>query len=140
MSTPTPAYRGTDIDVEPRTGIGIGGWIVVNRVIATVALLFWVGNQLAHGVAVREGPQYVCLSKGPSESAQALGASSLGTASGERTFFPPTFVCGYPNQDGQQPWVYVDMYPAGPWIFWICLSVLALTTVLAVILRRRARL
>lgn len=138
MSTPTPVYQGSDLHIAPRADVGIRGWTVVNRIIAAVALLFWVGNQLAHGVAVREGPQYVCLSEGPSESAQALDAGGLGSASGDRTFFPPAFVCGYPHQDGRQPWVHVDMYPVGPWIFWICLSALALTTVLAIVLRRRA--
>lgn len=69
----------------------------------------------------------------------SLRAVDTGYVSGERTFFPPTFVCGYPTQIGGQPSIFVETYPAGPWIFWISLSVLALVAGLALVLRYRAQ-
>lgn len=115
-------------------------WRFTNRILAVLALMLWSFNQLGHGLAVRDGPQYVCLSEGPPQSAQALGATDQGHITGEMSFFPPTFSCGYPHQGVGQPPIVVDMYPLGPWLFWISLSVLALTAVFALVLRRRARL
>lgn len=104
-----------------------------------LALLLWSFNQFGHGLAVRDGPQYVCLSEGPPQSVQALGATDQGNITGEMSFFPPTFFCGYPHQGVGQPPILVDMYPLGPWLFWISLSGLALAAVFALVLRRRAR-
>lgn len=117
----------------------LSDWRLANRIVAMLALLLWSSNQFGHGLAVRDGPNYVCLSEGPPQSAQALGATDQGSVTGEMSFFPPTFFCGYPHQDVGQPPVVVDMYPLGPWLFWISLSILPLTAVLALVLRRRAR-
>ncbi|KLU09034.1 hypothetical protein [Kocuria sp. SM24M-10] len=114
-------------------------WVFISWIIAAAACLLGALNQAAHLVAVREGPQYVCAVKGPPDSAQALGAVDMGYISGERTFFPPTFVCGYPDQIGGQPSIFVDMYPAGPWIFWISLAVIVLAAGLALVLQYRAQ-
>lgn len=117
----------------------LSDWRFANRIVAMLALLLWSFNQLGHGLAVRDGPHYVCLSEGPPQSAQALGATDQGTITGEMSFFPPTFSCSYPHQGvGQSP-IVVDMYPLGAWLFWISLSILALTAVLALVLRHRAR-
>ena len=139
MSTPAPAYRGPDTSIAPRAGMELSDWRFANRIVAMLALLMWGFNQLGHGVAVRDGPQYVCLSEGPSQSAQALGATDQGNITGEMSFLPPTFFCGYPHRDAGQPPVVVDMYPLGQWLFWISLLILALTAVFALVLRRRAR-
>ena len=66
----------------------LSDWRFANRIVAMLALLLWGFNQLGHGVAVRDGPQYVCLSEGPSQSAQALGATDQGNITGEMSFLP----------------------------------------------------
>jgi hypothetical protein len=104
-----------------------------------LALLLWSFNHIGHGLAVRDGPQYDCLSEAPPQSAQALGATDQGNITGEVSFFPPAFSCGYPHQGVGQPPIVVDMYPLGPWLFWISLSILTLTAVAAFGLRSRAR-
>ena len=71
MSTPAPAYQGPDTVIAPRTGMEPSDWRFTNRILAVLALMLWSFNQLGHGLAVRDGPQYVCLSEGPPQSAQA---------------------------------------------------------------------
>ena len=139
MSTPAPASRDPSASSGSKPGMESSDWAFISWIVAAAAFMVWVINQAAHLVTVREGPQYVCARNGPSDSAQALGAVDIGTISGERTFFPPTFVCGYPTQIGGQPSIFVDMYPAGPWIFWISLSVLAIAAGLALVGQRRAQ-
>ncbi|MFE7629563.1 hypothetical protein [Kocuria sp. NPDC057446] len=58
---------------------------------------------------------------------------------GEVASFPPAFSCSHPHQGTGQPPMLVDMYPVGPWLFWISPAVLAVTTVFAVVARRRSR-
>ena len=139
MSTPAPASRDPSASSSSKSGMESSDWAFISWIIAAAAFLLGTLNQAAHLASVREGPQYVCARNGPSDSAQALGAVDIGIISGERTFLPPTFVCGYPTQIGGQPSIFVDMYPAGPWIFWISLSVLALAAGLALVGQRRAQ-
>lgn len=139
MNTPAPASRASGTSSTPTPVLESSDWVFISWIIAAAAFLLGALNQAAHLAAVREGPQYVCAIKGPPDSAQALGAVDMGYISGERTFFPPTFVCGYPDQIGGQPSIFVDMYPAGPWIFWISLSVLVLAAGLALVLQYRAQ-
>ena len=139
MNTPAPASRASGTSSTSKPVMESSDWIFISWMIAAAAFLLGVLNQAAHLVSIREGPQYVCAMKGPPDSAQALGAVDLGHIAGERTFFPPTFVCGYPDQIGGQPSIFVDMYQAGPWIFWISLLVLALAAGLALVLQYRAQ-
>lgn len=139
MNTPAPTPRAPGTSSTSKPVMESSDWVFISWIIAAAVFLLWVLNQAAHVVTVREGPQYVCARNGPPDSAQALGAVDMGYISGERTFFPPTFVCGYPAQIGGQPSIFVDMYPAGPWIFWISLSVLALAAGLALVLQYRAQ-
>lgn len=139
MNAPAPdsLLPGTSSTSKP--GMQSSDWLFITWFIAIAASLLWVLNQVVHMVTVREGPQYVCARDAVPDRARALGASSQGIVSGRSTFFPPTFVCAYPAQADPQSMVYVDMYPTGPWIFWASLSVFALATVLAIVLRHRAR-
>ena len=139
MSTPAPASRDPSASSSSKSGMESSDWAFISWVVAAAAFLVWIINQAVHLVTVREGAQYVCAMNGPSDSAQDLGAVDIGIISGERTFLPPTFVCSYPTQIGGQPSIFVDMYPAGPWIFWISLSVLALAAGLALVGQRRAQ-
>lgn len=139
MNTPAPVSRAPGTSSTPKPGMESSDWVFISWIIAAAAFLVWVLNQATHLVTVREGPNYVCAMNGPPDSAQALGAVDMSYISGERTFFPPTFVCGYPTQIGGQPSIFVDMYPAVPWIFWISLSMLALATGLAAVVQRRAQ-
>jgi hypothetical protein len=140
MSTPAQTHRVPATPTASRTGMELNDWVFVAWTLTAAALLLWLTNQAVHVALTHGGPQYVCATRKMPDSARALGASDLGPIAGESTFFPPTFVCSYPHQDGVQPWIVVDMYPAGPWIFWSALVMLILTTVLAFVLRRRARL
>lgn len=140
MSSPSaPTHRERDTSSAPRNGMELSDWIFTTWVLAGAALVLWIGNQVTHFFLIRQGTHYACATQGLPDSARALGAADQGRIWGESTFFPPTFFCSYPRQDRVQVPVVVDMYPAGPWIFWISLVVLALTAVLGVVLRRRAR-
>ena len=138
MTTPTPACPGpaqeSATSIDPRTGRRI----VVSWLVAIAALLLWCFNQVVHVLTTWGGPQYVCVTQTP-QRAQEMGAVGEGHISAQSTFFPPTFVCGYPDQYGGQPALFVDMYPVGPWIFWLASVVFVLATLLALFLRRRAR-
>ena len=139
MSTPAPASRDPSASSGSTPGMESSDWAFISWIAAAAAFFVWIVNQAVHLVTVREGAQYVCAMKGPSDSAQDLGAVDIGIISGERTFLPPTFVCSYPTQIGGQPSIFVDMYPAGPWIFWISPLVLALAAGLALVLQYRAQ-
>ena len=139
MRPPAPDHPRPAHESASRTGLGTSGWIVVNWLVAIAGLLLWCFNQVLHVLTIWGGPQYVCLTQGPPKRAQEIGAVGEGLITAESTFFPPTFVCGYPDQYGGRPIIFVDMYPVGPWIFWFALVVFAVATVLALTLRRRVQ-